>query len=138
MSFDPAAFRAASEAAESWFNTVFIVANAGRNGPEAVEVAYEGVVDMAYECRMPCEGNTDCNLLVECEQHAPVLGHVLKRLKALSDGAVTWGDDRGPRALYDNPENICTPGPVPTRPRCEVETQVAPRGPTGRAATPPV
>jgi hypothetical protein len=88
MSLDSTRFQAASEAAASWLNMVFIL----------VDLGQRGCVDWAYEILMTTEG-IDYNLQHSYLQHIEVLEEAKELLRAQSDSPVKWEHGRGLSAV---------------------------------------
>jgi hypothetical protein len=97
MSPDPK-FLAASKAAESWLNTVAVVAH----------LAQGGNVDLAYRLLMPTKDRSiRRNVLDDYQEHIEVLDQSRDQLAAQSESPVTWAHGRGwsgiarvPAAVY--------------------------------------
>lgn len=89
MALDPK-FDAASEAAESWPNTVAMIAHLGPSG--AVDPAYELLLpNPAHEVRYYLQD--------DFREHADVLDRMNAHLAAVSDGPVKWEHGRGLSAI---------------------------------------
>jgi hypothetical protein len=93
---DAARFRAASEAAEGWLNTVALIAHLGRGGN----------VDAAMRLLMTTKG-VRYNLLDDYNEHVETLDEAKDKLAALSDAPIKWKHGRGlsgmarvPSAVY--------------------------------------
>ena len=88
-------FEAASKAAESWLNTVSVIAHLGKGGN----------VDAAYHLLLPSpeRGDRSYALQNSWRQHAAVLKEMLDGLAVVSDGPVKWEHGRGLSAITGVP-----------------------------------
>ena len=85
-------FQVASEAAESWLNTVYGIAGYGRIGN----------FDVAYGLLLPTPATEGCSLQESFQEHASLLSSMSNRLAAVSDGPIDWAN-RGLRAIAKLP-----------------------------------
>ena len=90
-------FDGASRAAESWINTVGLVAKLGERG--SVDAAYRLLLSPADEPNWP-------NLLESFNQHGGTLRDAFRDLASLSDGPIKWRHGRGRSAIANRPELV--------------------------------
>jgi hypothetical protein len=98
MSVDRAAFRAASEAAESWVNTVAQVAKFGRSGTD-------NGVDLMLTLLTPLKG-VKRNLHDDYHEHVDLLKRMQEQMAVVSDGPVKWEHGRGVSGVARVPASV--------------------------------